>query len=212
MLKNTYITPLRILFIAIFLFWLINFLLSPVEVVIYVDDVSASYPIEELKEINAIIDKHDAKAIYFIIPDHKNASFSPEFVEELKNRELGLHGWRHERGEFDTNYKDAYEMIKEGRIKLEGHNLKPTYFKPPWNEISKEAERAVLQNNLSLINLSFDREYCWYKENIHPWYELGMIDLYLDKRLEITIHVHAINQGKGLEILDKLLNKADSLK
>lgn len=196
--------------VVIFL-WLVNFLTSTVEVLIYVDDVRPSYPLEDLMEIEDVIESHNARAIYFVTPD-PGVIDKQGFVEILLGKEIGLHGLEHKRGEFETGFDDAYERIEEGRTRLREVGLEPRYFKAPWNDITSEAKRAVIDSNMVLIHPITDYDYMWYRDSIHPWYEFGLLDLYSDKELKLTIHEHAINHGRGLEILDRLLTKVDSLK
>ncbi len=110
-----------------------------------VDDVSPEISCNEIKKYNP--------DILWIIPRYNNKSIAEnkswcEYILSL-NKTLGLHGVTHEFNEFDR--LKTQEYLEEGmKIFEECFGFKPTIFKAPQLEISKENKNLILKNNMKL--------------------------------------------------------------
>jgi len=95
-----------------------------------------------------VFDSHKADVIYFAIPtrlDNGTAAL-------LAGRKTGIHGYKHFCGEFRTSYANASIMLDKGLSDFHAAGLYPVYFRPPCDQISPEAKKAVLDHDLTFIS------------------------------------------------------------
>lgn len=111
-----------------------------------IDDVSPGIPCEEeyLKK----------SYILWIIPDFNNTSISEnkDWCSQILNlnKTLGMHGVTHEFNEFQTDRNQEY--LNQGIIMFEQcFGFKPSMFKPPQLNISKNNIQLIKNNEMELM-------------------------------------------------------------
>ncbi|MFH1786318.1 MAG: DUF2334 domain-containing protein [archaeon] len=113
------------------------------EVKIYVDDVGDTPQIAELKQIFP----KGAEVTYFVIPTR----LTLRTAELLRGESVGVHGYNHETYEFMTDYANAKTRAEVGAAILQDYGFSPACFRPPFDAISPEAEKAVSDAGLTLL-------------------------------------------------------------
>lgn len=105
-------------------------------------------------EILDILDKYDAKAIFFINGHY--AVKHQELVMEIYNRGhiLGNHTWWHENLRKITPEKTTEEIVKVNDLIEEWTGERPTYFRPPFGVMSDYAKEVVASENMQSMNWS----------------------------------------------------------
>lgn len=89
--------------------------------VITCDDVSAGYPLTYFTDIESVIESHNFRATFFVIPYHGEWDLltrSPQFVDALhsaekKGNEIALHGYAHYPDEFLSSLPEQEETLKK---------------------------------------------------------------------------------------------------
>lgn len=105
-------------------------------------------------EILDILDKYDAKAIFFINGHY--AVKHQELVMEIYNRGhiLGNHTWWHENLKKITPEKTTEEIIKVNDLIEEWTGERPKFFRPPFGVMSDYAKEVVANENMQSMNWS----------------------------------------------------------
>jgi len=172
---------------------------------VFFDDVGANPSL--LSPIIEVLGSHNADVIYFVIPsrlDNGTAAL-------LSGKKTGVHGYRHFCGEFNTSYANASRMLDKGLSDFRRFNMTPAYFRPPCDQISPEAKKAVKDHNLTFISGAPD--YIMRCRNCTIEGEIAKTHLWLGSN--ITFHQNAfldphnrLNRGK-LAVMDDVLGYFD---
>ena len=110
-----------------------------------IDDVTPAIPCNEelLKKVDVL----------WVIPDFKNYNISKNqtWCNKIKNlnKKIGLHGYQHTYNEFGGELKEQ-ELVKAINIFKNCFGYKPTMFKPPQLNISKQNKELLKKYNLKL--------------------------------------------------------------
>lgn len=105
-------------------------------------------------EILDILDKYDAKAIFFVNGHY--AVKHQDLVMEIYNRGhiLGNHTWWHENLKKITPEKTTEEIVKVNDLIEEWTGERPKYFRPPFGVMSDYAKEVVADENMQSMNWS----------------------------------------------------------
>lgn len=191
-------------------------------VIITIDDLSTKYTTEEHAQPYAVLNKYDAKAIGFVIPNHAeqyNITHGSDVARELRaqakgGQEFGLHGYAHMPNEFENkSLHDAYYLIDRGARNFKSAmGFPPEYFKPPFAVESDETKRALSELGILDINDNEFYEYTWYieREDVEKNLETAKEDYNRlkkkDQTMYLLMHIHALDYGGGPEFLDRFLD------
>jgi len=198
--------------------------------VIVTDDASGKYPAGEHAQVFSVLDSHEARGAFFVIPLHKDVSGSvfsladhPELSAYIRKEakvgnEFGLHGLYHTPYEFgDLSYDEALYRIVLGRSILENSTgLRISHFKPPYWAENNGTINALQSAGLKDANNYDYREYTWYLEPKDLNSTLARAEedyrsaMSKEKPFFLLMHVHAVNYGAGLEFLDRFLSFVES--
>lgn len=174
---------------------------APPEQFIFLDDVGANP--ELLSDFIKIFDPYDTQVLYFVIPSR----LDPETAELLSGRDIGIHGYEHFCGEFNTSYENACFLLEKGMSDFRAFDLTPNYFRPPCDIISPEARRAV--DDLDLIFISGAPDYLFSCRECSLEKEIAKVQVWLGGN--ISFHQDAfltpdkrIDHSK-LEVMEEIL-------
>lgn len=105
-------------------------------------------------EILDILDKYDAKAIFFINGHY--AVKHQDLIIEIFNRGhlLGNHTWWHENLKKITPEVTTEEIVKVNDLIEELTGKRPEYFRPPFGVMSDYAKEVVANENMQSMNWS----------------------------------------------------------
>lgn len=105
-------------------------------------------------EILDILDKYNAKAIFFINGHY--AVKHQDLVIEIHNRGhlLGNHTWWHENLKKITPELTTEEIVKVNNLIEELTGERPVYFRPPFGVMSDYAKEVVANENMQSMNWS----------------------------------------------------------
>lgn len=192
--------------IPLILLLLFGFVPSSGHQTVFFDDVGDNPSL--LASMIPVFDSHKADVIYFVIPtrlDNGTAAL-------LAGKKTGVHGYKHFCGEFRTSYANASIMLDKGLSDFHAANLTPLYFRPPCDQISPEAKKAVLDHNLTFISGAPDFIFSCKDCSVG-----GDIDrMHLLFGGNITFHQNAflgphnrLNRGK-LAVMDSVLGYFDN--
>ena len=144
---------------------------APPEQLVFLDDIGANP--ELLSEFIRIFDQYDTQVLYFVIPSR----LDPETANLLSGRDIGIHGYEHFYGEFNTSYENAYFLLEKGMSNFTSFALRPLYFRPPYDLISPEARRAV--DDLDLIFISGAPDYLFSCRECSLEKEIAKVQVWL---------------------------------
>ncbi|MEM5810468.1 MAG: DUF2334 domain-containing protein [Candidatus Aenigmatarchaeota archaeon] len=192
-------------------------------VIITIDDISPVYSIDKHKELFSIIDKYNATATLFVIPNYLGKypiTSNQEWInlikqEQSKGYEIAQHGYEHSPYEFGLiNYSTAENKLTKG-MKI----LKDVFgddicgFRPPYWAENFEVKKALR-----------DLGYCYDADIFairfeHGWYDNMWITEFVKTEEEflfmskihkpfiLVLHVQAMTP-EGYKYLDKFLEFA----
>ena len=143
-----------------------NYFIKPIEenqstkvVLLTFDDAPQG---EQTRSILKTLEKHQAKAIFFINGHYavKNKDLLKEIYD--KGHIIGNHTWWHENLKKIDLEKTKKEIIEVNDLVEEVTGERPVYFRPPFGVMSPDAERIVLEEKMQRMNWtlgSLDWEY-----------------------------------------------------
>lgn len=226
--------PGLILFIFLSLFFLLNktliyhktstnSLTSTRTVVITIDDVSPIYSLDKHEKLFSIIDKHNAIATLFVIPDYLGqypVTQNNAWIEIIKKQqergyEIAQHGYKHTNNEFGLlNYDQAKEKLLLGKSILEGVFGSICGFRPPnWAE-NYEVKKALKDlgycYDADAYALKFEHGWktnLWITEFLKTDLEYEIVSK-INKPFVIVLHVESMNE-EGYKYLDEFLTFAE---
>ncbi len=105
-------------------------------------------------DILDILDKYDAKAIFFINGHY--AVKDKELLKEIYNRGhiIGNHTWWHENLKKITIEKTKSEIIDVDDFVEEALGIRPIYFRPPFGVMSDTAKEIITAEGMQSMNWS----------------------------------------------------------
>lgn len=191
-------------------------------VVITIDDISPAYSLEKHEKLFSIIDKHNAVATLFVIPNYlgkypiRNNEAWIEMIkkQQKKGYEIAQHGFEHTKNEFGLlNYEKAKEKLLLGKSMIEEVFGPVCGFRPPnWAE-NYEVKKALKDlgycYDANVYALRFEHGWktnVWITDFLKTDLEYEVVSK-LGKPFVIVLHVQSMND-QGYKYLDEFLSFA----
>jgi len=157
------------------------------------------------KEILDILDKHNAKAIFFINGHY--AVKSMELVKEISDRGhiLANHTWWHENLKNLDYNKSVEEIVKVNDLIEEVTGERPKYFRPPFGVMSDLAREIIATEGMQSMNWSLGSLDWEYTSPDDSEKVLNQVIDNLIPGANILMHDKEVTAN----VLDEMLNKIE---
>ena len=171
---------------------------GPYTIHIFIDDVGEY----DLSEFIEIADRPWVEVTYSVIPNRLTPQVAGQLrAEQARGQRICLHSYFHHEREFNTTYKTASALLQSGKKKFGEMGLSTDCFRPPWDSLNPESERAVRDAGLEIIEPRMD-PFFWNPAPVQTARSMK-IGLLRSKEIEFSIHM-PLNE-KTLKALDTLL-------